>query len=122
MTAVIVDSTVIYSDPRLRRAHFRLIRQHAADGAFQLIVPEVVVREVVAKFSERAEAAYAKMESPAEELTRLGLATGIPDEATRDRQVESYEAELRAACGARGSRIASLPAPAHEDLVDRAIV
>src|SRR4051794_38419485 len=95
MSVVVIDASIIYSDPRLRRAHFRLVRQHAADGSFELVVPEVVVREAIAKLRQRAEAAYLKMASPGEDLARLGLPTGIPDTQTQAEHVEAYERELR---------------------------
>jgi hypothetical protein len=121
MTAVVVDSTVIYTDPRLSRAHFRVVRLHAQLGAFRLIVPEVVVREAVEKFRVRQDDAYELMRKASLELGRLGLPSPIASPYKRRLDVEAYEEHLRTISSAAGVEIASLPEAEHEELLTWAV-
>jgi hypothetical protein len=118
---VVTDSTVIYSDPRLRRAYFRLIRKHAAAGRFQIAVPEIVVQECAKKFEVRSEDAYSRMQKHAAVIETLGLPTVIPDEATREAAVRDYESEFRQTLAEPGCRVAPIPEVPHSELVPKAV-
>jgi hypothetical protein len=118
---IVIDTGTIYRDPRLSRAHFRIVRRQAQDGNIQLVFPEVVVREAVGKFRHRSEKAYLTMEKAADELGRLGLPSPIPASGDQYRAVQTYERELRALCTARGAQIDPLPATPHGQLVDMAV-
>jgi hypothetical protein len=119
--AVVIDSTVIYSDPRLRRAYARVVRIHAARGTFKLVVPEVVVQESVNKFRTRSDTAYERMSKQAEEIERLGLPPVVPDDDTREADVAAYEEYLRNSCGSTGCEIAAIPSIPQDDLVPKAV-
>jgi PIN domain len=119
--AVVIDSTVVYSDPRLRRAYARVVRSQAARGTFKLVVPEVVVQESVNKLRTRSEEAYEGMKKHADEIARLGLPPVVPDGDTRKANVTAYEEELRRVASNKGCEIGAIPAISHDNLVPKAV-
>jgi hypothetical protein len=101
---VVIDSTVTFSDPRLRRAYGRVVRTHAGRGTFRLVVPEVVVQESVNKLRTRSKAAYEQMKKASVEIDRLGLPRVIPDATEQAANVAEYEEDLRRACSDQGAK------------------
>ena len=118
---VVIDTGIIYKDPRLIRAHFRIICTQAEAGNLQLVVPEVVMRQAVGKSRQRSADTYRDMTKAAEELRRLGLPNPIPTPDAQNRAVEAYERELRGRCAAQGAEITALPTPSHDQFVNMAV-
>ena len=106
---VLVDSNLIVKrDWRLTSPWWSVLRGLAATGQISLIVPEIVIREVVGRFSE-------SITTPSREMNKLGVSIDASAE------VELYEAELRRALSGSG-----ISCPSHDpttilELSDRAI-
>ncbi|WP_040491613.1 PIN domain-containing protein [Ilumatobacter nonamiensis] len=116
---LIVDTTAIVADYRLRSAQWQLVCAESAAGLRRVIVPEVVVREATNRFATDAAKARTQIASATHVLRRLGATAqdGPPEENDADR----YASWLRAALAAANVEIWPLPNDGLSDLLDRVI-
>lgn len=119
MWTVLLDSTVVVSDFRLRSAAVQGLFARAKSGQLRIVVPEVVIREAVVRF-EQSLAELAAVERKTGTLAgRLGV--DRPDHCLDPAaEVTRYEVELRDTLRDAGADVPP-PAPTpHLDLMERA--
>jgi excisionase family DNA binding protein len=120
---VVVDSNSIVEGAwRLDSPAWRVILHQCKAGIIRLVVPEVVLREVVARFSAEEAMKLDKASRIARDLRELsGVdAVKIP-ELNHSEVVANYETAVRSTLNAFGARIAELPAINIDRVVSRAI-
>jgi PIN domain len=99
----------------------RLLLDAARTGQIRLIVPELVIREVMNKWLERAGAQLDAARAQVEKLVAYGLAGNVPDRAEVIRRREEVEAAMRRVLADAGAEIPDFPAVSHEVVVQRAL-
>ena len=119
---MIVDANAIVQGPwRLDSAAWRILLYQAKCQSIRLVVPEVVVREAVGRYSGELTKRLAAAASAAQDVQDLtGVPVATPDVAPRD-HVAAYEADLRGKLTQCGVEIPQLPQVDVSALVDRAI-
>jgi len=109
LTTVIVDANLIVQrDWRIGRPWWSVLLGLCATNQIDLVVPEVVIREVVGRFGQ-------ELASPARELKKLGLNVESEQEKTL------YEVELRRTLVESGATIADSEPISVLDLATRAV-
>lgn len=116
---IVVDTNVLVESPRLERAEWGSLIEHAADWGVRIILPEVVVMETVNKVK-------AAWRGTSGELVKLKL--GTFDVAHHIEAItstiadhsESYEDWLRGYCNDKGIDVALPPAVDLMDIARRA--
>jgi hypothetical protein len=100
----------------------RLLIRASADGHFELVVPELVIREVVNKFKETLTEAVAQLRRPGQVFRRLQQADWVltPSEEDISNRTTVYERHLREHLGPVAT-IPPLPSVSHDAVVDRAL-
>lgn len=121
VTTVVLDSTSLVSDLLLRSAPLVSLTERCRSGALTLVVPEVVVRETVARFGRFCEEVAGLERRSAALRSRLGL-EGLTVKVDIESELSDYDRRLRDLLKSKGALIAPIPAVAHEELVDRAVM
>lgn len=105
MNVVVVDANAIVErDWQLKSASWRVLLSGANADLYRLVVPEVVVREVRARYSESLAKAVSNSEAQQRTLQRLGVERPILPIDVEARSV-IYESELRATIAGVGGEI-----------------
>jgi len=118
---VVVDTCIFAEDYHLRATLVRLLIEHCSTAGHQLVVPEVVVREVVNRYRESIEERRSKL---------LSAAMAVKDVTGREFQIDyssdqlradiqAYDHELRSAIIGHGGKIQPIPNTSHDALVGR---
>jgi excisionase family DNA binding protein len=120
---VVVDAnSIVQGAWRLDSPAWRVILHQSKAGVIRLVIPEVVLREVVARF--RAEEAK-KLDEANRSARNLRELSGVDavkiPELNQSEVVASYETAVRSTLTDFGARIAELPAINIDLLVSRAI-
>jgi hypothetical protein len=120
MWTVIVDSTALVADFKFRSVPMSGLIERVRAGKLRLVVPEIVVREAVARYGRFVEEASAEAGKLVGRLGRLGLDIPVP---SLDRVVERnrYEAWLRGQLNDLGAVVPEPEETPHLDVVDRAL-
>jgi rRNA-processing protein FCF1 len=122
---VVPDSNLLWDDPFLERPRFALIRRQAAEGHFELAVPEVVVREVVNLYREQLTDARTKLQQAIDKqgtrLRHLKSDLELTIDLDIDDLVARYERTLAERLSEAGTRVLPLPDVDHDLVVDRAV-
>lgn len=94
---LVVDTTAIVADYRLRSAAWRLVCAESSAGLRRVVVPEVVVREATNRFSKEAAKARTQIAAGTRVLRRLGAVEPQIDQHRSGGDDEGfYEKWLRA--------------------------
>lgn len=120
MSIVVIDSNALIADYRLRSVAMTGLVERFRANKLRLVVPEVVVREVIAHFGRDLTEAAATMTKAAGTLGRLGLDAPAHTLNPREGAAE-YEQWLRGQLQELGASIPEPPEVQHLDLVDRAL-
>lgn len=118
---MILDSNAVGIYQPLGGNAQRLLLAAAAEDRLVLVVPELVVREVVNKWHEKARAELEKAHKPLRELGRYGIDVTVPSEDDLARQREEIEERLRRTLEAKGVEVAPFPRLPHEAVAERAL-
>lgn len=119
---VVIDSNVIIRDFHMDGSSFRVFRSEATRAGHQIFIPEVVIEEVVNKYSELLQQRADKLESAirnVEQHARIDLRSPIDADEIKKLQV-NYRDELDEKLLSISTTI-SFPTTPHETLVRRAL-
>ena len=118
---VVVDTCIFAEDYHLRTTLVRLLIEHCSTAGHQLVVPEVVVREVVNRYRERVEERRSKLLSAVEAVKddtgREFQIDYSPDQLRAD--IQAYDHEFRNAIIGHGGKIQPIPNTSHDVLIGR---
>ncbi len=115
------DTGALFDDPALAGKRSQLLLKWAgADGAYSLVLPEVVVRELVNDAREQFEKASGRVASARRIVERLGGSLTLAPPSSDD-LTQAFETRLRQAVEENGGTIAPLPDVPHSDLVSRSV-
>lgn len=120
MWTVVLDTTAIVADFRLRSAPMLGLVERAAQRSLRLVVPEVVVREAIAKYGQH----LAQLESTLSKASTLAGRLGLsfePAPIQHAAEVEGYSQMLRARLREIGAEMPEPPDTPHLTLIDRAV-
>jgi len=120
MWTLVLDSTSLVADFRVRSPTTVGLFDRAAAGKLSIVVPEIVVREVVGKFKQELKDARSHLVRARSKFVRLGVPLDVPD-LDVDALGTEYEQYLRSTFERIGAEIPSPPDITHLELVDRAI-
>ncbi|MDQ3933062.1 MAG: PIN domain-containing protein [Actinomycetota bacterium] len=122
---VVIDSNIFFSDFLMRRPRFRLIREEAREGRFQLAIPEVVVQETVNLYREELVKAHAslqdRIQKPLSRLNELESGLQPSTDLDIDATVATYERLLRERLADVRANVLPLPNVPEQDVIDRAL-
>lgn len=121
---VVLDSSVIAErDWHLASAAAQALLAASERAQLQLVVPEVVVREVSTKLREREQETLRKVNDARAALRRLQAARSYDARGADDYPPvgEDLERDFRKRLEKAKARIAAFPDVSHEDLVKRAL-
>jgi rRNA-processing protein FCF1 len=118
---VVVDTCIFAEDYHLRTTLLRLLIEHCSTAGHQLVIPEVVVRELVNRYREGVEERRSKLLNAAKAVKDL---TGreFPVDYSADHlqaDIRVYDHELRNAIADHGGRIHPMPNTSHDALISR---
>lgn len=120
MQTVVLDTTVLFSDPFLTSASGRLLLRKVKDRNVRLLIPEVVIRESARHYSENVtkslEARY-KSEANLFALGYVPQVKGAPP--PRHRLRDDYDARFRKVLADAGAVVLPLPDVSHDQLLGR---
>lgn len=119
MRIVIDSSLIVEKDWRLSRTHAEALLAASRNGRISLIVPEVVVREVVAAQRDRVSTELKNLRAAKAELARLEGRSEGPQNSAQT-QSDSYEDELRQRLDSKRVTIAKVPEDTSA-ILDRAL-
>ncbi|ATI33553.1 hypothetical protein CPI83_16970 [Rhodococcus sp. H-CA8f] len=119
---IVLDTTVVLSDPQLRAAWWKTLKETAKRNGARIMVPEVVVVEAVANQKRNLEALSDKLKTSTQREKRFGVdsiceAIG----AAIDTKTVGFERELRGHLSVLGAELVAPPAIDHLELVNRAV-
>ncbi|MBL8776750.1 MAG: DUF4935 domain-containing protein [Acidimicrobiales bacterium] len=120
MWTVVLDTTAIVGDYRLRSPAAAALLERAAQGQLRIVVPEIVIREAVGRYRRDLDDLARHSAKQRTLAHRLGV-TIEPADIDTDACAHSYEKDLRAALHQAGARTPPPSDVPHLDLVDRAI-
>jgi hypothetical protein len=110
---VVLDTNVFFGDRYAQRQLLNILLEGAANGDYDVVVPEVVVLELVRQFptelKKAVETARTAIGSMAKELPRFGLEPPLMAEVDVGALADDYERALRARLTTRGVQIAGHP-------------
>ncbi len=118
---VIVDSNQFFSDLLMTGREFGIILGQHSRGQFELVLPEVVVREIPKLFRERYSATLNKYSTSVQMLGRLGhsvTAVSLPDP---NRATDAVTKQLRQRLAVARVDVPGIPDVPLSDLVDDSI-
>ncbi len=118
---VVIDSNQFYGDPLMTGREFGIILGQHNRGELQLVIPEVVVREIPKLFLEQYVASRDKHAGGAQSLEKLGHtvpAAGLPD---ADTATANFAQQMRAQLANVQVDVPELPNVSISDLVDDSI-
>jgi hypothetical protein len=121
---VVLDSSVITErDWHLTSAAAQALLAAARQAQLELVVPEVVVREVSTKLRERESDTMRKVNDARASLRKLQAARSQDARSVDDYALagERLELDLRQRLKKARAKVASLPAVSHDELVNRAL-
>ena len=120
---VVLDANVIVADFRLNAPSSRLLIENLTQTGHKLAVPELVIQEVVNKFSEKVAADVCRLLKLSQSLSRkLGepVAAGVlPIQVPQ--HAAAYEEFLRNKLQEHGAMVPDFPNVSHESVVRRAL-
>lgn len=110
---VVLDSNCFKDDARAVRPKLQTVLEAAGKGAFELVVPEVVIDELDKQFARRTKKAYKEIRtainSQADEFAELGL-SALKAPARDIDDVNGYRTELESRLQEAGARLTPHPA------------
>jgi len=120
---VVLDSNIIIADFWLETTNFKLLFESAKKGDVMIYIPEVVLDEVVNKFSKRLEDSERKIDS---ELNAFNKLTREKEKnpltkAMIDKSVSSYQKHLRKIVKDNSINVIKYPKTDHKFLANKAI-
>jgi hypothetical protein len=115
---VVVDTNQFHGDPAMRGHKFRVVLQGHDGDHYELVVPEVVAREVPKMFRREYESSLGKAEAAARHLRQLGHEVPSLDLPDADQAVADFKAALDAHLDEHSVRIESPPDIPLPDLLD----
>lgn len=68
----VIDSNILYGDPRLAKSEARILLEHHRRGSYVLAIPEVVVRELAKNFAKVLDERSNAIVAAATKLSELG--------------------------------------------------
>ncbi len=119
---IVLDSSVIVADPRLK-GPLRTLLEAGPRLGLACCVPAIVLDEVVIVYRRQLDEAAAKLEKAFRTWERLTGEAGsftVPDDATRQLETVAYRQFLETHLDQWGARVLAYPRVPHEDLVQRA--
>ncbi|MES9516545.1 PIN domain-containing protein [Rhodococcus erythropolis] len=119
---IILDTTVVLSDPQLRAAWWNTLKETAKRNTARIVVPEVVVIEAVANQRRTLAGLSRKLIEAAQREKRFGV-DSICDAigAAIDAKTTAFERELRGHLSSVGATFVPPAAIDHLELVARAV-
>ncbi len=119
---IVLDTTVVLSDPQLRAAWWTTLKDTAKRHGARIVVPEVVVVEAVANQRRSLETLSDRLSTTALKEKRFGV-DSICEAITAavDVKTTAFARELRGHLSSLGSEFVAPPAIDHLDLVNRAV-
>jgi hypothetical protein len=110
---VVLDTNIFHGDVHARLMRLSLVLDGAAHGDFEIVIPEVVVKELVHQFPTRVKAAVEEAHRSLGRIQREFRPLGLqgPAEVNVDIEglVKSYEESLRQRFSGRHCRVAPTP-------------
>ena len=107
---IVLDTNVFYGDSGAKRPLLGAVFDGAANGDFDVIVPEVVVQELVRQYPERLRETQKALTAALDGMKRLNIAPSDPPSIGQAELIETYESDLRQRLSGAGRRIAAHPA------------
>src|SRR6476469_539001 len=108
----VLDSNCFNGDMRAARPKLQSVLEAAETGAFQLVVPQVVLDELDKQFARRSKRAYNEIRSAIraqqDEFNQLGMPLPVVPERDEE-EVTGFRAGLEADLTAAGASIAPFP-------------
>jgi hypothetical protein len=119
----VVDANAIVRGAwRLESAAWRVLLHQSGTQQIHLVVPDLVVREAVARFRDDLRARVARLVTALDKLGNLVPVIRLPD-VDENAEVVAYEKDLRIKLAAAGAEVAALPAvdlvSLTQDAIDR---
>jgi hypothetical protein len=118
---VILDTNAIDLKDPFGTNPERLILDAATKGQVVLVVPELVIREVMNVWRERATEQMTKASAEMVRLAAYGISAAAPGPEDLERRGAEVEAEMRAKLAAAGASVPGFPPVSHEEIVQRAL-
>lgn len=116
---VVLDSTALIADFSMKSSPMRSLLEASKNKVISVVVPELVLLEVVHKWTWKLEELAQKARGISKDARLLGLSVDssvVPSDAT-----EKYEEELRSTLAEHSISIRNFPPVSHEYLVRKAI-
>lgn len=120
---VVLDANIIIADFWLESTNFKLLFESAKKGDVKIYVPEVVMDEVVNKYSKRLEDSKRKIESELKTFQKLTREKeGNPITADMiDKSVSEYQKQLKQVIKDNSIEVIKYPKTDHKFLAKKAI-
>lgn len=110
---IVLDTNVLRGDVHARRPLLRAVLEGAAQGDFELLVPEVVIEELIKQYPQRLQKVLKDLSSAigkhSTELRALQLEVPSAPEVDHASATAAYAEEIRERFSGDGARIAEMP-------------
>lgn len=119
---IVLDTTVVLSDPQLRAAWWKTLKDTAKRNSARILVPEVVIVEAVANQKRSLAALSDKLRTAAQRDKRFGVDSICEAiDSAIGAKTDGFERELRGHLSVLGAELVAPPAIDHLELVNRAV-